>query len=93
MEPRSIEGAKYIANLAFLCYHRGMKNWSVDEARFKKEDPEGYQIWRLEQLINFGLDGEKLNAKLLKKYWDRLSLDEAARRYLGFLLWPKKRAS
>ena len=67
-----------------------MKNWSVDEERMKKADPEAYQIWRLEQLVNFGLDGEKLNAKLLKKYWDKLTLDASARRYLSFLLWPEK---
>ena len=70
-----------------------MKNWSVDEERFKKEDPEGYQVWRLEQMINFGLDGEKLNADVLKKYWDKLTLDPAARRYLAFLLWPEQHTS
>ena len=26
-----------------------MYNWSVDEKKFKKEDPEGYKIWKLEQ--------------------------------------------
>ena len=70
-----------------------MKNWSVDEERMKKADPEAHEIWRLEQLINFGLDGEKLNTGTLKKYWSRLSLDDAARRYLSFLLWPEKKIS
>ena len=37
-----------------------MYNWSVDEKKFKKEDPEGYRLWRLVQLINYGLAGEKL---------------------------------
>lgn len=70
-----------------------MKNWSVDEKKFKKADPEGYEIWRLEQLINFGLDGEKLNTAKVKKYWNQLSLDPAAKNYLSFLLWPRKRKS
>ena len=38
-----------------------MFNWNVDEERFKKEDPEGYRLWRLTQLINYGLEGEKLD--------------------------------
>ena len=67
-----------------------MKNRTVEEDRFRREDPEGYEVWRLEQMINFGLDGEKLDVELVKKYWERLSIDEAARRYLAFLLWPER---
>ena len=40
---------------------RGMINWSTDEEKFKKENPKEYKIWRLSQLINYGLDGEKLD--------------------------------
>jgi len=67
-----------------------MYNWSVDEKQFKKEDPEGYKIWRLEQLINFGLGKEKIDKKELKKYWKRLYLDPDKKRFLTFLLWPQK---
>lgn len=70
-----------------------MYNWSVDEKQFKKADPEGYQIWRLEQMINWGLGGEKLNERLVRKYWNKLYLDEPTRRYLKFLLWPQKTKS
>lgn len=69
-----------------------MHNWSVDEKAFKKADPEGYKIWRLQQLINYGLDGEKLSRKEVKKYWSKLYLDPATREYLEFLLWPKKKS-
>ena len=69
-----------------------MYNWSTDEKRFKKKDPEGYKLWRLIQLINYGLDGEKLDEKEVKKAWpkieDRLDLD--IKGYLEFLLWPKR---
>lgn len=68
-----------------------MHNWSVDEKTFKKLDPEGYRIWRIQQLINYGLDGEKLSRKEVKKYWDRLYLDPITKKYLEFLLWPKKK--
>ena len=67
-----------------------MYNWSVDEKLMKTEDPEGYRIWRLEQMINWGLGGEKLSARLVRKYWEKLFMDEPTRQYLEVLLWPKK---
>lgn len=70
-----------------------MYNWSVDEKQFKKEDPEGYKIWRLEQMINYGLGREKLNAREIRRYWKKLFMDEVTRNYLRFLLWPPKRAT
>ena len=44
-----------------------MLNWNVDEKKFREEDPEGYRLWRLTQLINYGLDGEKLDREEVKK--------------------------
>ena len=67
-----------------------MYNWSVDEEAFKKADPEGYEKWRLEQMINWGLGGEKLDEAKLRKYWDKLYLDPIKRLYVEFLLWPDK---
>lgn len=69
-----------------------MYNWSIDEKKFKKEDPEGYRIWKLEQMINWGLGKNKLNEKLVRKYWDKLFLDPETKRFLAFLLWPKKKS-
>ena len=68
-----------------------MLNWNVDEARFKKEDPEGYKAWRLVQLINYGLDGEKLDANEVKKMWPKIEehLDPYIKRFLEYLLWGK----
>lgn len=70
-----------------------MYNWSVDEKKFKKADPEGYKIWRLEQMINYGQAGEKINEKSVRKYWWKIKdrLDPLYREYLEFLLWPKKK--
>lgn len=69
-----------------------MYNWSTDVQELKK-DPEQYAIWRLEQLINFGLNGEKISESELRRYWDRLQMDEPTRKYLSFLLWPEKSKS
>jgi len=67
-----------------------MYNWSVDEKRFKKENPESYKIWKLEQMINYGLGGGKLDKDLVKKYWKKLFMDQITKKYLQFLLWPPK---
>lgn len=68
-----------------------MYNWSTDEEKFKKENPEEYRLWRLVQLINYGLDGEKLNREEVKKAWpkikDRLDLEEKS--LMEFYLWNK----
>jgi len=61
-----------------------MYNWSTDE-NFLKKFPEQYEKWRLLQLINYGLDGEKIDAKKLKKYWEQIKreiLDENVKKYL-----------
>jgi len=68
-----------------------MYNWSVDEKQFREADPEGYRIWKIEQMVNWGLNGEKLDERMLKKYWDKLFLDPVKRSYLQFLLWPEKK--
>ena len=67
-----------------------MHNWSVDEKALKK-DPEQYAIWKLEQMVNFGLQGEKLSATLLKKYWTKLHLDPKKKRALSLMLGEAKK--
>ncbi|OGG15894.1 hypothetical protein A3D78_06960 [Candidatus Gottesmanbacteria bacterium RIFCSPHIGHO2_02_FULL_39_14] len=69
-----------------------MWNWSVDEKKFKKEDPEGYRLWRITQLINYGLEeGEKLNREEVKAAWPKIKdrLDPYKARFLEYLLWDK----
>ena len=60
--------------------------------KFKKEDPKAYKIWRIQQMINYGLAGEKLDEKEVKKYWKKIKdkLDPQYRKYLEILLWNKK---
>jgi hypothetical protein len=66
-----------------------MYNWSVDAAELRK-NPKKALIWRLEQTVNFGLNGQKLSKTLLKKYWKQLHIDPSRKRFLKFLLWPEK---
>lgn len=66
-----------------------MHNWSVDTKELEK-DPERFVAWRLEQMVNFGTDGERIPASQLQKHWDQLALDPAKKRFLGFLLWGEE---
>jgi hypothetical protein len=67
----------------------------VDEEKFKKRYPRKYKIWRIAQLINYGLDGEKLDKKEVKKYWKEIEswLDPNKALYIKYLLWGKKPSS
>lgn len=69
-----------------------MRNWSVDTARLEN-NPEEYEIWQLEQLLNFGLpEGEKLDRKKLEKYLPVLKIDRDTRDFLEYILYGKKPA-
>ena len=65
-----------------------MYNWNTDTTQLKK-NPEKYAIWRLEQLINYGLDVEKIKKEELIKYWDKIRIEPQKRNLLAFLLWQK----
>ncbi len=66
-----------------------MKHWSVDIRELRK-DRRAYDIWSLEQRINFGIGKKKINKKKLKKYWSALDLDPKKKQGLAFLLWGKQ---
>ena len=65
-----------------------MYNWSVDLKKLGNTSDEA-KIWRLEQAINFGLNGQKLDKMIVKRFWQRLRLDPQRKRFLKLLLWPK----
>ena len=66
-----------------------MYNWNTDTSKWNKKS-DSYQIWKLEQLINFGLNGKKLDLKSTKKYWRKLSLDPQRKKFLELILWQKQ---
>ena len=72
-----------------------MFNWSTDEKKFKKNDPKAYRLWYLTQLINYGLDGEKLDPVEIKQAWPKIkdSLDPNTVVYFNYLLWGKRPSS
>ena len=65
-----------------------MYNWSTDTARLQ-QNPGAYDKFVLEQLINFGLNGQKISEKKLKKHWLSLDIDPNKKTFLHTLLWPQ----
>jgi len=62
-----------------------MKNWSTDIKKIRK-NKEKFAIWKLEQMVNFGLDGKKIKKSELKKYWKIIDIDPAKRKFLSLLV-------
>lgn len=65
-----------------------MHNWSTDEARLKR-NPLLHERFKLEQMINYGLNGNKLSILSLKKHWDKLVIDPQKRELLKKMIWAK----
>ncbi|MEK7100186.1 MAG: hypothetical protein AAB872_00040 [Patescibacteria group bacterium] len=72
-----------------------MVNWSTDEKKFKKSNPKEYKLWRIIQLINYGLDGEKLILSEVKNSWEYIKnkIDEPSKNYLQYLIWGNQQSS
>lgn len=62
-----------------------MYNWSTDEKKLKKNSKK-YVVWKLEQMINYGLNREKLNEVEVRKYRSKLQLDPSRAKFIDFLL-------
>jgi len=62
-----------------------MKNWSTDTSELQK-DKDAFSVWRIEQLINFGLGEERIDLDELKKYWNVLHIDPFKRNFLELFL-------
>jgi hypothetical protein len=65
-----------------------MKTWDYHpkEAEIQtQKDP----VWYLERLINYGLNGEKINRKLIEKHFYQLKIPDNRRAFLELLLWNK----
>lgn len=63
-------------------------SWDYTKAEYQKQS-KADPVWHLERLINYGLQEEKLDKKLLKKYFSQLNIPETRRTFLELLLWNK----
>lgn len=62
-----------------------MYNWTVDTV-FLKKYSDKYHIWKLEQLINFGLKLEKIDKVFLKTHINKLRIDPDKKKFMKFIL-------
>ena len=62
-----------------------MKNWSTNTRKLRK-DKEKFAIWKLEQIVNFGLGKKKIKKSELKKYWKVINIDPAKRKFLSLFV-------
>ena len=69
-----------------------MINWNTDEKTFKKLHPKEYLLWRLTQLINYGLDGERLDEEEIRNAWPHIKdrIDPDKQKVIEFFLWETK---
>lgn len=63
-----------------------MKNWDYKKDTKLVED----EIWRLNRLLNYGLDGEKIDRVILEKNLDKVKIDKNTKAFLELLLWDRK---
>ena len=57
-----------------------------NSAKQAKSDP----VWKLERLINYGLEGAKLDRKLLEKHLPELNIPPNRKAFLQLLIDEKK---
>jgi len=62
-----------------------MYNWSTNEKELQKH-PKAYARWKLEQQINFGLNGEKIHWRDVEAYLPTVTVDPARKKFLMLLL-------
>jgi len=62
-----------------------VRNWSTDLKNLSKY-PDKLHKFTLENLINFGTDGQKIDYKILRKELPTLQIDLKKRKFLSMLL-------
>lgn len=62
--------------------------WDYTITEYKKQ-ADADPLWRLERLIMYGLRGEKLDTKELKKYVPQMRIPENKRAFLELLIWNR----
>lgn len=62
-----------------------MYNWSTS-TKGLSQNTKKHTIWRLESLINFGLNHSKIDTKSLKDNLEHLDIEDKKKNFLKFLL-------
>lgn len=62
-----------------------MHNWDYGKSDALKKD----EVWYLERLLTYGLNGEKISRAMLIRNFDKIKIPPETRRFLELLLWNK----
>jgi hypothetical protein len=62
-----------------------MHNWDYPKDTDFKQDP----VWYLERMINYGLNGAKLERTMVEQYLPKLNIPDDTRAFSELLLWNK----
>ncbi len=62
-----------------------MKNWSTNIKKLR-ENKDKFAIWKMEQLVNFGLGKKKIKKSELKKYWKVIDIDSSKKKFLSLII-------
>jgi len=63
-----------------------MNHWSVNTKELEK-DRVMFDIWRIEQWVNWGIGNTRIKRTDLIKYWSELDIDPWKRRALSLALF------
>ncbi len=61
-----------------------MNVWDYKQAQLQQM-PD-YEKWRIERLLNYGMDGERIKKEDLKKYWNELKIPNETRELLQLIM-------
>ena len=68
-----------------------MWNWDYDLPKNWQPKTDEEWIWYIERVVNYGpRDNDKLNKHIIRKYFDRLTLDNERKEFLRFLVYGEK---
>ena len=71
--------------IIYVIMNEYMRNWSTDTKNLRK-NKDKFAVWKLEQLINFGLGKDKIKIDDLRKYWNILEIDPSKKEFLKFFM-------
>lgn len=81
---RGIFTDKTCRSATFRLYFDHMRNWDYDLTTLGTD--EVAQRWKMERMINYGLNGEKLHRELLRTFLPTLNIPPDYRAFLALIL-------
>src|SRR5260221_83779 len=70
-------------------YNKHMYNWSTDTSKFKSKTDE--KVWGIIQLLDYGVQDEKISKKDIIRFWPRIKdhIAPDVKRLLEYVIWNK----